>query len=450
MQIPRPHYLQALIRRQRNGKVKVVTGVRRCGKSYLLPEYLEKLDSRRGNGMVKVVTGVRRCGKSFLVFDLFKKHLIDSGVSENRIIGLAFDEFPNKNLRDPNVFWEWATNRLDEIGEGERYVLLDEVPLHGDFETVLIGLMRIPGVDVYVTGSNARLLSRDIVTEFRGRGDEVRLRPLSFSEFMSVYSGSPEAGYQEYALYGGLPSVVLKADPQDKATELKALLAETYLNDIIARHRIRNKQEFEDLLNCLASSIGSLTSPLKISKTFASALHSKISMPTVKNYLDHLCDAFLIETSRRYDIKGRRHIGSPFKCYFSDIGLRNARLGFRQLEATHTMENIVFNELRSRGFDVDVGVVPVRRRNNDGEILRSSLEIDFVCNLGFKRYYIQSAFSMPDASKENQEKRPLSSVEESFKKIIITHDLVPTHYDDNGILIISLLDFLSDPGSLET
>jgi predicted AAA+ superfamily ATPase len=408
------------------------------------PTYLEKLDSKRGNGMVKVVTGVRRCGKSFLVFDLFKKRLVDSGVPEDRIICLAFDEFPNKGMRDPNAFWAWATARLEEAGEGERYVLLDEVQLLGDFESVLIGLMRMPGVDVYVTGSNARLLSRDIVTEFRGRGDEVMVRPLSFREFMGAYVGDVARGYEEYATYGGMPAVAGMADAGQKAAYLQSLFSEIYINDIVERNGVRNAGDLATVFDVVTSAVGSLTNPRKIADTFKSANGRGPGQDTVRAYIDHFVDAFLLEEAKRFDLKGRRYIGSPFKYYPCDMGLRNARMNFRQVEPTHAMECVLYNELRSRGYGVDVGVVADVVRDGEGRQKRVSREVDFVCNRGSERCYIQSAYAMPDDAKREQEARPLEGIDDSFKKIIVVKDPVVPRYSDQGILICGVYDYLLD------
>jgi len=319
--------------------------------------YLSKLILKKHNGLIKVVTGIRRCGKSYLLFSLFKRHLLESGVKEDHIIEIPFDSFENKRLRDPEVLYPYIKNAIQD---GEMYyILLDEVQLLGEFESVLNGLIRIPNADVYVTGSNAKFLSKDIITEFRGRGDELHIRPLSFGEFMSEYQGSRRDGWDEYVLYGGLPPVVLLPTPEQKIDLLKKLFEETYINDIVARHNVKNKEEFEELINVLASGIGSLTNPRKITNTFISQKAKKISANTVKSYLDYLCDAFVVSRADRYDIKGRKYINSPQKYYFSDVGLRNARINFRQLEENHTMENILFNELLMRGFNVDVGVVPL-------------------------------------------------------------------------------------------
>ena len=318
-----------------------------------------------------------------------------------------------------------------------------------EFESVLNGLMRINNVDVYVTGSNARFLSKDIITEFRGRGDELHMNPLTFDEFMSVYDGNKYDGWNEYILYGGLPPVVMLATPEQKIEYLKNLFAETYINDIVGRHRIRNKSELEELLNILSSGIGSLTNPKKLSDTFKTVKKVKISQTTIKNYLEYLCDAYLISSAVRYDIKGRKYIDTPLKYYFSDIGLRNARINFRQMEETHTMENVIYNELLARGYNVDVGVVTVNQLNKQGNNVRKQLEVDFVCNKGSKRYYIQSAFAIPNSEKMQQEQNSLLRIDDSFKKIIIMKDVPAPWYTEEGVLVMGVYDFLLDRNSME-
>lgn len=334
-------------------------------------------------------------------------------------------------------------------GSDMHYVLLDEVQLLGEFEAVLNSLIRMDNVDVYVTGSNARFLSKDVITEFRGRGDEIHMHPLSFSEFMSVYNGTKQDGWNEYMLYGGLPLVLRFETPEEKIAFLKSLFEETYISDIVGRHRIKNRAELEDLINILSSAIGSLTNPTKLSDTFKSVKRKTISKSTITRYIDYLSDAFLIDSAMRYDIKGKKYIDTPLKYYFSDMGLRNARLNFRQLEETHTMENIIFNELKIRGFNVDVGVVVVNGNGDNGSNIRKRLEIDFVCNKGSKRYYIQSAYALRDKEKTEQEQRSLRLTSDEFKKIIVTKDVPAPFYNDDGILIIGIYDFLLDPSSLD-
>ena len=409
--------------------------------------YLNRLVGKRHNGLIKVITGIRRCGKSYLLFQLFKDYLLESGVSGSHIIEMAFDTFENRRFQDPDMLYPWLKEQIKD--DDMYYILLDEVQLLGEFESVLNSLIRIKNVDVYVTGSNARFLSKDVITEFRGRGDEVHMYPLSFAEYMSVYQGSKQNGWNEYMLYGGLPLIFNFENPEDKISFLKALFEETYISDIVGRHNVRNREELEDIINILSSSIGSLTNPTKLSATFKSVKNKTISVNTIKNYIDYLCDSFLIDTARRYDVKGRRYIGSPVKYYFTDMGLRNARLNFRQLEETHTMENIIFNELKIRGFNVDVGVVTQHDHNGKGNGVRKQLEIDFVCNKGSKRYYIQSAYSMPDMQKMQQEQRSLTMTGDFFKKIIITKDAPAPYYNNDGILVMSIYDFLLDPDSLE-
>lgn len=409
--------------------------------------YLNKLIAKKHNGLIKVVTGIRRCGKSYLLFSLFKNHLVENGVDANHIIEIAFDSFENKQYRDPEVLYPYIKGKITD--DKMYYILLDEVQLLGEFESVLNGLMRIKNVDVYVTGSNAKFLSKDIITEFRGRGDELHMHPLSFAEFMSVYEGNKYDGWNEYVLYGGLPPVVLLSTPEQKIEFLKNLFTETYINDIIGRHKIRNKDEFEELINILSSAIGSLTNPKKLTDTFKSKKNKKISMNTVKSYLDYLCDAFVVNRATRYDIKGRKYIDTPQKYYFTDIGLRNARLNFRQLEENHTMENVVFNELLSRDFNVDVGLVVVSQKDKSDKLVRKQLEVDFVCNKGSKRYYVQSAFAIPDNEKMQQESNSLLRIDDSFKKIIVVKDTPAPWYTEDGILVISVYDFLLNADSLD-
>lgn len=408
--------------------------------------YLNKLISKKHNGLIKVITGIRRCGKSYLLFNLFKKHLLES-TDKKHIIEIAFDSFENKQYQDPNVLFPFLKNQITD--DGMYYVLLDEIQLLGEFESVLNSLIRINNVDVYVTGSNARFLSKDVITEFRGRGDEVHMYPLNFAEYMSVYSGTKQDGWKEYILYGGLPLVLSFQTPEEKIAFLKSLFEETYISDIVGRHKVRNRAELEELLNILSSSIGSLTNPTKLSDTFKSMKQKTISKTTIQNYIDYLCDSFLIDSAIRYDIKGKRYINTPVKYYFSDMGLRNARLNFCQLEETHTMENIIFNELKIRGFNVDVGVITLNATNEKGNGVRRQLEIDFVCNKGSKRYYIQSAFAMPEQAKIKQEQRSLMLTGDFFKKIIITKDAPTPYYNEDGILIMSIYDFLLDENSLE-
>ncbi|SCH82920.1 Uncharacterised protein [uncultured Clostridium sp.] len=409
--------------------------------------YLNTLISKEHNGLIKVITGMRRCGKSYLLFTLFKEHLLSEGVEEEHIIEIAFDAFENKKYRDPDVLYPYLKEQMKD--DAMYYVLLDEVQLLGEFESILNSLIRMKNVDVYVTGSNARFLSKDVITEFRGRGDEVHMYPLSFAEFMSVYQGTKQDGWNEYMLYGGIPLVLEFTTPDQKSTFLKSLFEETYISDIVGRHNIRNKAELEELLNILSSAIGSLTNPEKLSATFRTVKKKKISNSTIKRYIDYLCDSFLIDGAIRYDVKGKKYIDTPVKYYFTDMGLRNARLNFRQLEETHSMENIIFNELKMRGFNVDVGVIVQYDTNEKGNSIRKQLEIDFVCNQGSKRYYIQSAYAIPDQAKMEQEQRSLMLTGDFFKRIIITKDAPAPYYNESGMLIMSVYDFLLNENSLE-
>lgn len=409
--------------------------------------YLNKLISKKHNGLVKVVTGVRRCGKSYLLFNLFRDHLAEEHVADDHIIEMAFDSYENKKYRDPEVFFPYLKERISD--KDMYYVLLDEVQMLDDFESVLNSLVRMKNVDVYVTGSNARFLSKDIITEFRGRGDEVHMYPLTFAEYMSAYDGDIQSGWRDYVLYGGLPLIFSFETPDQKSDFLKRLLDETYLSDIIGRNDIRNKAELEELLNILSSSMGSLTNATKLSNTFKSVKNKTISKTTIKRYIDYLCDSFLIDKAIRYDIKGKKYIDTPSKYYFTDLGLRNARLNFRQIEETHAMENIIFNELKVRGFNVDVGVVVVNETDKNGKKIRKQLEIDFVCNMGSKRYYIQSAFAVSDIGKMQQEQRSLINTGDGFKKIIITKDALAPLYNEEGVLVMNVFDFLLNQDSMD-
>lgn len=419
--------------------------------------YLNKLIKRKNNGLIKVVTGIRRCGKSYLLNNLFYNHLIESGVAADHIIRFAFDSADDlyligesliqiekeKRGVDPEKFMAYIRSQI--VDNEMYYLLLDEIQLLDCFETVLNGYLRKDNMDVFVTGSNAKLLSKDIITQFAGRGDEVHMYPLSFAEFMTIYKGDKYAGLEEYMLYGGIPIVVLREDANEKASILENLFTEIYLRDITQRNRVKNIGELEDLLNILSSSIGSLTNPEKLKNTFKSVKKSKITSQTIKKYIDYFEDSFLIESALRYDIKGKSYIETPKKYYFSDLGLRNARINFRQFEPTHSMENVIYNELRMRGYNVDVGVVATTEKNQEGKIVRKQLEVDFVCNLGSSRYYIQSAYSLPDETKRTQEIRPFRKIDDSFKKIVITKDFVHPYYDDYGILTVNIYDFLLDP-----
>lgn len=409
--------------------------------------YLNKLISKQHNGLIKVITGIRRCGKSYLLFTLFKDYLLQNGADNEHIIEIAFDSFENKKYRNPEALYNYVKENIKD--DKMYYILLDEVQLLEDFESVLNSFMRIKNADVYVTGSNAKFLSKDIITEFRGRGDELHINPLSFSEFMSVYDGNKYDGWNEYVLYGGLPSITMFNTPEQKIEFLKNLFKETYINDIIGRHSIKNKDEFEELIDILSSGIGSLTNPKKLCDTFKSKKQKSISINTINNYLEYLCDSFIVNKAVRYDIKGKKYIDTPHKYYFTDIGLRNARINFRQIEENHTMENIIFNELIVRDFNVDVGIVTANVRTESSDYTRKQYEVDFVCNKGIKRYYIQSAFYIPDETKMKQESNSLLNINDSFKKIIIVKDCPAPYYTEDGILVISVYDFLLDKNSLD-
>lgn len=422
--------------------------------------YLDKLIKRKHNGLVKVITGIRRCGKSYLLNTIFYHHLLESGVAEDHIIRVAFDsaddlhllgenliELEKRNRKaDPEKFMEYIRSKT--AGSGTYYLLLDEVQMLDCFETVLNSYLRKDNMDVYVTGSNAKFLSSDIITEFAGRGDEIHMYPLSFAEFMTVYQGDKYEGLAQYMLYGGIPMVVLRDGDADKAAALDNLFDEIYIRDILKRNKIRNQGELEDLLNILSSAVGSLTNPEKLKNTFRTVKKSRITAATIKKYLDYFEDSFLMESAQRYDIRGKAYIETPRKYYFTDLGLRNSRINFRQFEQTLIMENLLYNELRMRGFHVDVGVVNIAQKNSDGKVIRRQLEVDFVCNAGSNRYYIQAAYSIPDAEKREQEIRPFRKINDSFRKIVVTKDIVPSHYDEYGIYIMNIYDFLLEPAKL--
>ena len=410
-------------------------------------KYLNDLINRMHNGMIKVVTGIRRCGKSYLLFNIFKDYLLEHGVAASHIITIELDQRKNKKYRDPDTILDYIESLIED--DEQYYIMLDEVQMLQEFEEVLNSLLHIRNADIYVTGSNSKFLSKDVITEFRGRGDEIHIYPLTFKEFMEVYDGDMYRGWAEYVVYGGLPLTVTMKTEEQKINYLTNLFKETYLKDIIERHHIEKTQELEDLVNILASAIGSLTNPPKIEATFKSAIQSTISLNTIRQYIEHLEDAFIINKANRYNVKGRKYIGTPLKYYFEDVGLRNARLGFRQVEEIHLMENIIYNELRSRGYTVDVGVVEKRGTDENGKEYKNQLEIDFVANLGSKRYYIQSAFSMPTEEKRIQEKAPLVNVNDSFKKIIVVKDVVNVTRDEDGITTMSIYDFLLKENSLE-
>ena len=408
--------------------------------------YLNRLIERRENGMIKVVTGIRRCGKSYLLFNLYYQYLINSGVEPSRIIAIPLDDDDYEDLRDSRKLSAYIKSRVTE--KGMWYLFLDEVQLCENFEAVLNGLNRRDNLDIYVTGSNSRFLSSDVLTEFRGRGDEVRVRPLSFSEYVSAYPGDKYDGWVDYYTYGGLPLILSRSTDELKSSYLISLCRELYLKDIEERHKLRGDNVMTALLNVLASSVGSLTNPSKLAKTFSSS-GIPASDRTIGVYIDYLLDAFFISKAERYDVKGKKYIASPFKYYFTDLGLRNAQLNFRQQEENHIMENIIYNELLVRGFNVDVGVVERAERNEEGKTVRKRWEVDFVYNLGNRRYYIQSAFAIPDREKLDQEQNSLIHIDDSFKKIIVVKDRIKLWRNEKGIVIMGIMDFLLNPQSLD-
>ena len=408
--------------------------------------YLQRLIDRQENGMIKVITGIRRCGKSYLLFRLFKQHLLDSGVALERIVEVALDDEAFEELRDRRALGTYIRQRVD--GEGVWYILLDEIQLCPGFESLLNGLNRQENLDIYVTGSNSKFLSTDVLTEFRGRGDEVRVYPLSFSEFASAYPGDVYDAWDDYCMYGGLPMILSRKTDEMKAGYLSSLCKELYLKDIVERHGLRGNNVMEELVYVLASAIGSLSNPNKIAATFKSNGNS-VSNVTISLYIDYLLDSFLISRAQRYDVKGRRYIASPYKYYFTDVGVRNAQLGFRQQEENHIMENIIYNELLARGFSVDVGVVEHAERDAAGKVRRKHLEVDFVCNSGSRRYYVQSAFSIPDREKMQQEQESLVRIDDSFKKIIVVKDRSKLWRNERGIVVMDIMDFLLDQNSLD-
>ena len=408
--------------------------------------HLKKLIDSKHNGMIKVVTGVRRCGKSYLLFNLFCQHLKEEGIADDHIIKVDLEDRRNKALRDPDALLNYIDSHMTD--RQMYYILLDEVQHVSEFEDVLNSYLKIENADVYVTGSNSKFLSTDVITEFRGRGDEIRIAPLCFREFMSVYQGTREKGLEEYMLYGGLPKILEYSTVERKTEYLKGLFKKTYLTDIKERYKIKNDDDLEELIDIVASSIGGLTNSTKLENTFQTVKHSNISHTTIKSYLDMLQDAFLIEKSVRYDIKGRKYIDTPAKYYFADMGLRNARINFRQYEETHLMENLIYNELRLRGMSVDVGVVVKNEKDANGVSVRKQLEIDFVCNQGSQRYYIQSALRLPNEEKREQEVRSLKSINDSFRKFVITEDLISRYQDNDGVTFMNIFEFLLNEDSL--
>ena len=408
--------------------------------------YLDRLIRREKNGLIKIVTGVRRCGKSYLLFNLFHNYLLEKGVREDHIIEIALDDRSNKELRDPDNMLKYVKERI--VDKDTYYIILDEVQLLAEFEDVLNSFMHIRNADVYVTGSNSKFLSSDLVTEFRGRGDEIRIYPLSFREYCSVYEGSADEAWDDYFTYGGLPLILSRETTEEKAEYLMSLFQKVYLSDIIDRHKVRHQEELDELVDILASAVGSLTNPLKLANAFKSVKKKTISDKTLKKYMDYLMDAFLVSKAVRYDIKGRKYIGSPAKFYFEDVGLRNARLNFRQMEENHIMENIIYNELCIRGYHVDVGLVEQFGKNSENKTTKKQLEVDFVVTRGSEKYYIQSAFAMNTEGKREQEERPLNAIGDSFKKIIVVRDNIKVRRNDMGIVTIGVRNFLLDEHSL--
>lgn len=409
--------------------------------------YLKQLVERRNNGMVKVVTGIRRCGKSYLLFTLFKRYLLENGVAPDHVIEIALDGIEDEELRDPKVCYEYIRDEMED--DGIYYLLLDEVQFMPRFEEVLNSLLRIENIDIYVIGSNSRFLSSDIVTEFRGRGDEVRIYPLSFAEFYSVYDGDYDDAWDDYMTFGGLPQIAGLQSERRKADYLKNIFVNVYLKDVIERNRIQNEEEIGILVNVLASAIGSLTNPTKIANTFASERQMQYTNKTISRHIDFLEEAFLISKAARYNIKGRKYIGANQKYYFTDPGLRNARLNFRQQEPTHLMENIVYNELLIRGYNVDVGMMDAYEKNKEGKRVRKQLEVDFVVNQGSQRYYIQVAYDLSSEQKQEQEFHSLRNIPDSFKKIIIVNGSKKPWRNDEGFVIMGMKYFLLNPDSLE-
>jgi len=403
-------------------------------------DYLEWLDRKQGNGLIKILTGVRRCGKSYLLFTLFRRHLLEKGVAEDHIIAMALDDFDNRQYLDAALLYQYVRSCVSK--DGLYYILLDEIQLVNGFESVLNGFLHWGNVDVYVTGSNSKFLSSDIVTEFRGRGDEIRVYPFSFSEVYGIYKGDKHRAWSSFCRFGGMPLVWSTNRSDDREQYLKNLFEQVYLSDIIGRYNLRGKSEIGNLVDILASSVGSLTNPLRLTNTFKSELGKDISQNTVNTYIEYLIDSFLISRVNRYDVKGLKYISSPLKYYFTDVGLRNARLNFRQQEESHIMENIIYNELMRRRYSVDVGSVTVNAKNADGKHVRKQLEVDFIANSGDKRYYIQSALELTSEEKWEQEEQSLLSISDSFKKIIIQKQPVEPWHNKHGVLCIGVEDFL--------
>lgn len=410
-------------------------------------DYIDWLDRKQGNGLIKIVTGVRRCGKSYLLFTLFRRHLLEKGVQDDHIVALALDDYDNRQYLEADELYRYIRSKVND--SGHYFILLDEIQLVNGFEAVLNGFLHWKNVDVYVTGSNSRFLSSDIVTEFRGRGDEIRVYPFSFAEVYSIYEGEKQRVWPAYCRYGGMPLVWSAERNDDREEYLKNLFEQVYLADIIGRYDLRGKAEIGDLVNILASSVGSLTNPLRLTNTFKSELGKVISQNTVNAYIEYLVDSFLVSRANRYDVKGLKYISSPLKYYFTDIGLRNARINFRQQDESHIMENIIYNELLRRRYSVDVGSVTTNAKNAEGKMVRKNLEVDFIANKGDKRYYIQSALELSTEEKWKQEERSLLSISDSFKKIVIQRQMVEPWYNNHGILCISVEDFLLNQDSLD-
>ena len=426
-------------------------------------QYLDQLIRKKDNGRVKIITGIRRCGKSYLLFELYTKYLRDSGVKEDQIIGLALDELPNARYRNPIELDQYIRDKIADKSK-RYYVLIDEIQFVSEIQNpyvddpsaklnfidVVLGLMRIKNADIYVTGSNSKMLSSDILTQFRDRGDEISVFPLSYAEFYSVYGEDKRHAWRDYYTYGGMPVVVTLSSHEEKSKYLQDLYTKTYLRDVVERHMIQNDVEvLEDLLNIVSSSIGSLTNPTKLANTFASERQISISGATIERYLGYFIDAFLLHKSQRYDVKGKKYMKTPMKYYFADVGLRNARLGFRQQEENHIMENVIYNDLRRRGFDVDVGVVEYNCKDDEGKKIRKQLEVDFVVNRGSQRYYIQSALTVGDPEKRKQETESLRRIPDSFKKIVVVRDDIIPWHDDNGILFIGVEQFLLEEKGID-
>ncbi len=409
--------------------------------------YLNKLIRKKKNGLIKVVTGVRRCGKSYLLFHLFHDYLLENGVPDDHIIEVALDDRSNKALHDPDAMLRFVKENIRDTED--YYIILDEVQYMNEFEDVLNSLLHIRNADIYVTGSNSRFLSSDVITQFRGRGDEIHVYPLNFREYTSAFSGTLDAAWDDYVVYGGLPLILSMETEEDKAEYLTSLFRMVYISDIVERHGVRNKAELDELVNILASVVGSYTSQNKLAKTFKSIKNKTVSDKTIKNYIDYLIDSFLISKAVRYDIRGKKYIGSPAKYYFEDVGLRNGRLGFRQVAENHLMENIIYNELRVRGYHVDVGMVEHYETDKEGKRRKKQLEVDFIATKGSEKYYLQSAFAMPTADKVRQEQRSLLSIPDSFRKIIVVGDNIKVRRDEKGVITVGLRNFLLDENSLK-